>query len=293
MKSWLREPLVHFLAIGTVLFLVQAWRGNSGADRIVVTAGQLTSLTSAFDASWQRRPTEEELKGLLDERIRDEIAVREAVALGLDRDDTVIRRRLRQKLEFIVEGEVDATPLDDSELQTYLEQHTDKYRREPVVTFRQVYLDPSRRRTTLDEDGTALLARLSVEGGRADVSHAGDPLMVPVDMQRAPRSSVVRLFGDAFADAVIAAPVGRWSGPIASGFGVHVVYVVERVEAHAAQLQDVRADVERDVRAALRRQRLDDMYAELLPRYRVTVENRSTPGESAGKLTASNDAVRR
>lgn len=292
MRSWLREPLVHFLSIGLVLFLLSAWRGTSGPDRIVVTAGQLASLTSTFSGSWQRQPTGQELKGLLDERIRDEIAVREAAALGLDRDDSVIRRRLRQKLEFIVEGDVDATPLGDRELQAYLDQHADRYKREPVVTFRQVYLDPSRRRTTLDQDGATLLARLSAAGPRADISRAGDALMVPAEMPQAPRSGVARLFGDTFADTLLTAPVGRWTGPVASGFGVHVVYIAYRTEARAAQLQDVRADVERDMRDALRRQRLDEMYAQLLTRYRVSVEHPSSQ-PSGTTLTAANELERK
>ena len=120
MTGWRREPLVHFVVLGAILFALAQWRGGgAGANAIVITPGQVDAMVATFTRTWQRPPTDEELKGLIDDSVREELAVREAVALGLDRDDTVIRRRLRQKVEFIVEGEVDATPVTDAELQAY------------------------------------------------------------------------------------------------------------------------------------------------------------------------------
>src|SRR5688500_1327809 len=109
-RRWLREPLVHFLALGALLFVVAHWEGGAGATskRIVITPGQIDSIVATFTRTWQRPPTEDELKALVDDFVRDELAAREAAALGLDRDDTVIRRRLRQKLEFLAEDSVEA-----------------------------------------------------------------------------------------------------------------------------------------------------------------------------------------
>ena len=126
-RRWLREPLVHFLALGALLFALSHWRGGAGSNRIVITPGQIDSLVAIFARTWQRPPTEEELKGLVDDYVRDELATREGLAIGLDRDDTVIRRRLRQKLEFLVEDSPDAAPVTDAELQAWLEQHPDQY----------------------------------------------------------------------------------------------------------------------------------------------------------------------
>jgi hydrogenase/urease accessory protein HupE len=263
LRPWLREPLVHFLAMGALLFLLFSLKGGSGSSRIVVTPGEVDSMAATFARTWQRPPTEQELKGLLDDRVRDEMAVREAVSLGLDRDDAVIRRRLRQKLEFIVEGDEDAVPVTDAELQAFLDRHADKYRIEPTFTFRQVYLNPDRRRGSLEADGLALLQSLSVVGEHADISRAGDALMLPSGLERATRSEVARQFGDAFAGALVEAPTGRWTGPVPSGFGVHVVFIRDRVDGRAARLDEVRQEVERDLLTERRKERLDRMYREL------------------------------
>ena len=145
-RLW-HEPLVHFLAIGALLFVVFHWGGGSraGSSRIVITPGQIDAIVAGFTRTWQRPPTEEELKGQLDEHVREEIATREAMALGLDRDDTVIQRRLRQKLEFMTEDAIEATPPTDAELQAWLDAHPDRFRLETEVAFRQVYLSPDRR----------------------------------------------------------------------------------------------------------------------------------------------------
>jgi hypothetical protein len=128
---WWQEPLVHFLVLGALLFVAfDRWgAGGAGTSRIVVTPGQIDAMASGFARTWQRPPTEEELKGLLDDHVREEIATREAMALGLDRDDTVIRRRLRQKFEFIAEDSIDATPPTEADLQRWLDAHPADFRR--------------------------------------------------------------------------------------------------------------------------------------------------------------------
>jgi len=141
LESVLREPLLHFLAIGAALFLYFHWSGGGsgpGSSRIVLTARQINQLAAGFAKTWQRPPTEVELKGLADDWVREEIAVREAMAMGLDRDDTVIRRRLRQKLEFVVEDVVAAAPPTEQELQAWLAGHADAFRLEPQAEFSQV-----------------------------------------------------------------------------------------------------------------------------------------------------------
>lgn len=126
---WLREPLVHFLAIGALLFALSQWRSGTGtSERIVITAGTIDALAAGFERTWLRPPTDEELKEQIDDYVRAEAAAREAVALGLDRDDTIVRRRLQQKLEFMTEEEVDAPPPDDAALQAWLDAHPNAFR---------------------------------------------------------------------------------------------------------------------------------------------------------------------
>lgn len=140
--TWLHEPLVHFLAIGAGLFLLFAWRGDrAGGDsgRIVVTRARIEHLATGFARTWQRPPTEQELTGLVQDYVKEEAYVREATAMGLDRDDTIIRRRLRQKLEFLTEDALEALNPTDADLRSYLKDHPDAFRVEPRVAFRQVF----------------------------------------------------------------------------------------------------------------------------------------------------------
>jgi len=286
-RAALREPLVHFLALGALLFLVfKWWGGGPGSDRIVITPGQIDALVVGFTRTWQRPPTERELKGLIDDYVREEIAVREAMATGLDRDDTIIRRRLRQKLEFVAEDTIDAVPPTDAELQAWLDANPDKFRTEPEVSARQVYVSVDRRGEAARSDAEALRARLEAAGPDVTIDTLGDHLMMlPQEFEHATRSELVRLFGERFADAVLTAEPGRWIGPVESGYGLHLVFVRDRIDGHLPSLAEVRPLVEREFLNDRRTRELNAMYDRLLERYRVIVERRD--GEAAADTTAS------
>ncbi len=271
---------MHFLAVGALLFLASQWRGGGASNRIVITSGQIDSLIAGFTRTWQRAPTEVELKGLVDDHVRNELAAREAVAMGLDRDDAVIRRRLQQKLEFLVEDSVDTAPMTDRELQAWLERHPEQFRIEPEVAFRQVYLSPERRGESVEGDAKRLLARLSA--GSGDVpADVGDPSMLPADVEISTRRDIASQFGDSFADQVVAIEPGRWAGPVRSSYGLHLVFVRRRREGRLPALAEVRAAVEREAVSAQRRQRIDEMYEEMLSRYKVVVDRRRPGSQDA------------
>lgn len=274
MKRFLREPLVHFLAIGAALFLLFAWKGGAGSSsgRIVVTRARLESLAAGFARTWQRPPTAEELKGLVDGYVREEIAVREAMATGLDRDDTIIRRRLKQKVDFLAEDRIDAAPPTDADLAGWLAAHPDQYRAEERVSFRQVCLAPEKRGgpAAAEAEARRLAAGLEKKGPGAET--AGDSLLLPPEMPLSPKSEVARVFGSDFADAVVKIDPGHWTAPVPSGFGVHAVLVREKTPGRAPALADVRAAVERDFTADRRTKELDALYARLLARTKVVVE---------------------
>jgi hypothetical protein len=283
MVRWLREPLVHFLAIGALLFLAFNWRGggSAGSNRIVITPGQIDSMVASFIRVWQRPPTEQELKGLVDDHVREEMATREAMSLGLDRDDTVIRRRLRQKLEFLAEDTVDATPPTEAQLQAWLEKHPDAFRTEPQLAFRQVYLSPDRRGASVDADARRILAQLSAAGPAAAIDNAGDALMLPREVERSSRTDIARQFGEEFADAVLKVEPEKWIGPIRSGYGLHLVFVRERMDGRLPTLAEVRPVVEREFISDRRKRELDALYERLLTRYRVMVEPRASAPQTA------------
>jgi len=295
-RSLLREPLVHFLLIGAALFLFFSWTGGSGgpgSDRIVIGPGQVEHLATGFGRTWRRPPTQQELKGLVDDYVREEMATREARSMGLDRGDTVIRRRLRQKLEFLVEDAAEAVPPTDAELLAWLEAHAETYRRDPQVAFRQVFLSPDSRGADVEVDAKKLLRRLESLGpdADADIERLGDSIMLPVEFELAPLTVASRMFGNDFAARLVEIEPGRWSGPIPSGYGLHLVFVRQRIDSREPALDDVRGAVSRDLLTSRRKEQLERMYEGLLEKYTVVIdmprpEASPVPGEGGESETA-------
>jgi len=285
-RQWLREPLVHFLAIGAIIFLsFHLWGGGGpGSNRIVITPGQIDSMVMRFTRIWQRPPTSNELKGLIDDYVRGEIAAREARAMGLDRDDTIIQRRLRQKLEFMAEDVLNAQPPTDEELQAWMKEHADKFRIEPKIGFLQVYLNPDKREKAIQDDAQKMLEQLRAAGLPAENISAGDTLMLPGQVDLTRLSDIKKMFGSQFADEIIQVEPGRWTGPVYSGYGFHLVYVTERKESRMPAFAEVRQSVEREFLALRRKRELDAMYEKLLNRYQVTMQK---PIEQSGTANAA------
>ena len=279
-----REPLVHFLVLGGLLFAWFEWKGGGsgpGSTRIAITPGLVEHLASGFSRTWQRSPTDTELKGLVDDHVKEEIAVREATSMGLDRGDAIVRRRLRQKMEFLVEDAVDAAPPTDAELEAWLERHPEVFRAEPQVGLRQVYVNAGRRGASSVAEAQRLLERLQADGPQARIDTLGDASMLPRELPLGPLPEVARAFGTGFATRVAAMEPGRWSGPVESPYGLHLVLVTGRVAPAPPALADVRPLVERELVAERRRAQLQALYERLLARYTVTVE--MAKGEAARK----------
>ncbi len=167
LTNFFREPLAHFFVLGAGIFLLSTLVGESDEppDQIVVSVGQIDRLVETWQRTWQRPPTRAELEGLVEDHIREEILYREAIALGLDRDDTIIRRRLRQKMEFLSQDLVGQVEPTDAELRTYLRENADAYQIEPRVTFQQIYLNRERRGANAEDDARRLLADLQSNDG--------------------------------------------------------------------------------------------------------------------------------
>lgn len=275
MKSLLREPLVHFLLLGGLLFTWFEWRGGAGgpdSTRIVVTPGQIQHLASGFARTWQRPATEAELKGLVDDYVKEEIAVREAMAAGLDRDDTVIRRRLRQKMEFLVEEASGQAPPTDAEIRAWADAHPDAFGAEPQISFRQVFVSAQRRGAAAPGEARKILARLRADGSDTPNDELGDPTMLPPEQPLGPLREVTRIFGSDFAQKVAAIEPGQWAGPVESTFGLHLVLVRERATAAPPDLATIRPVIERDLLAERSKTELSALYERLLKKYEISIE---------------------
>ncbi len=284
----LREPLVHFLLLGALIFAAFKFISSetSQPGKILITQGRIESLETAFSRTWRRPPTASELEGMLRDYVREEVFAREAVALGLDKDDTIIRRRLRQKLEFVSEDVAAHAEPTDEQLRAYLKEHADAFRGDRRFTFRQVYLNPQQRGTNLGRDATKLLAQLRRAGTNADIAALGDSLMLENEFNGIAAAEVVKQFGERFAAALGEMPVGQWQGPTESGFGVHLVIIAERTDGSMPALEDVRAAARREWTHARRLEANEKFYRTLLQRYVVTIERPETVKASDVKQVA-------
>ena len=273
-KNLVREPLVHFLLLGALIFATFKFISSetSQPGKILITQGRIESLEIAFSRTWRRPPTASELEGLIRDYVREEVFAREAIALGLDKDDTIIRRRLRQKLEFVSEDVAAHAEPTDEQLRAYLKEHADAFRGDRRFTFRQVYLDPQRRGANLGRDAAQLLAQLRRSGSQADIAALGDSLMLEHEFKALSASEAVKQFGEKYAAKLGEMPVGQWQGPIESGFGVHLVFMAERTDGSMPALEDVLPAVRREWTNARRMETNEKFYGNLLQRYVVTIE---------------------
>jgi len=274
MRRLLREPVLHFLLIGLLLFVAYGRLApdyKSGA-RIVVTRSMVDSIALEYQTRWSRPPTEQELAMLVDAYVRDEILYREGVALGLDRDDPVIKRRVRQKLEVVAEEQLARDAQTDADLAAYLERNAERFTRPGTVSFEQIFFAAT---TPAHEVQVARAAALR----GSDPARLGQPTMLPQSAQNAPLDLAARDFGTAFAAELEKLPLNEWAGPVRSAFGQHLVRLTERTPALTPPLAEVRAAVAREWENERRMASLADNYKALRSRYEVVIE--AAPAVSA------------
>ena len=266
MMNLIREPLVRFFLIGGAIFGLYALLDDTpppmAAGALVVTDDDALRLVGEFEATWRRPPTVAELDFMIEDRVREEVYVREALALGFDRDDAVIRRRLQMKMEFLTESGAEALAPDDATLEAHLAAHPDRFTEPPLVAFEQVLLEDR----VDQEEATLVAARLNT--GAPPGRHAR-PTLLPGVFRPSPVQAVDGAFGPGFFDAIVALPPGDWSGPVESALGQHLVRVTERRAARLPGLAEVRDRVEQDWRATAAQSLRQERFDALLSRYEV------------------------
>ena len=291
MKKLLREPLVHFLLLGGALFGIYAAlkTGHSESrEDIVITTGRIENLAATFAKVWQRPPTAEELNGQIDQYVKEELLSREAVKLGLDQNDTVIRRRLQQKMEFLAEDFAAAAEPTNTELADYLAKHPDQFATDQCFTFRHVFLNPEKHGDQLEANIVSLVAELKRRGADADVDTLGDSFLLPREFTDETQGGIASQFGQEFAVGLAKLKPGEWTGPIRSGYGAHVVFVVARTEGRLPGLDQIREQVKRELLNARRLEANQKFLDKLLAKYRVTIRSPEPESKPRGKTAAMN-----
>jgi hypothetical protein len=271
----IREPLLHFLLLGAGIFAFYNRlpnRDQSERGRIVITQGKIEHLTTGFAMIWKRQPTSDELAGLVRDHVREEVYCREAMALGLDKDDTVIRRRLRQKMEFVSDDIAAQVQPTDADLSAYLGAHPEQFRVDPRFTFQQVYLNREQHGTNLARDTDQLKSRLPSDGKQADVSALGDSSLLESRFTRVSVREVAGQFGEKFANALMGLKPSQWIGPVESSYGLHWVWVSDKSEGRIPLLSEVRDAVRREWENTRRMEANEKVYQDLIKRYVVSIE---------------------
>ena len=273
MKRIIKEPLLAFLLLGGLIFVVfQQVSDDALPDtaEIVITKGQIKALSIGFEKVWQRSPSDAEMDGLVQNHVREEILYREALAMGLDRGDGIIKRRLRQKMEFLTEDIANLSEPEEQELQSFLAIHEEDYRQPTRYSFRQIYFDAGKRGQAAHKDASVLLKTLS--GSETDITELGDRLMIKQQFENETENGIKSALGSEFLNSLQQFPTGSWGGPIRSGFGLHLVYIDQRVEGRSPELDKVRNLVLRDWALQKRKQINEAFYETLRKRYEVKVE---------------------
>jgi hypothetical protein len=277
----LREPLFHFAALGLVLFLIYALASDllsSGAGRrIEITESDIQLLAETWQRQWRRPPTEQELRGLIEARVREEILYREALAVGLDENDVVVRRRMVQKVELLSQDLALLADPTDQELQTFFQERQEEYRIPPSVSFSHVYFNVDQRGQKAEEDARRVLAEILAEKPPPRrAPERGDRFMLGHDRNPRTMEEVEREFGTRFAQGLFELEPG-WHGPIVSGFGLHLVYVRGRVEGRLPEYSEIRDRLVVDYNRMRSERAKEALYHNLASQYEVVIAGETMP----------------
>lgn len=280
LKRFFKEPLVQFALVGGCIYGATFLAGGKEEEpetvveeRVHVDAAQIEGMVDQWEKRWQRLPTKEELDGLIQKHVRDEMLYRQASAMGLDRNDPVTRMRTVQKLEFLLNNIADAKQPTDPQLQKYFKEHEADYRTPDTITFYQAFFNPDRRKEATIEEAEAALAELRSSGAPDPATaEIGDQSMMKNQFIKVDQRAVARAMGSGFAESVMKLEPAAWHGPVLSGFGVHLVYVFEREEGSVLPFDQVKAEVISEWQTEQREEVSSSFLEELRKQYEIVID---------------------
>jgi hypothetical protein len=288
-----REPLAHFLLAGIVLFsagtLFSRVSGSAVPGRIHVSAAEIGRLRDVWSRQYGRTPDPAQLRNLVDEYVREEVFYREAIASGLDKDDTIIRRRVVEKMEFLSQ-EIASAPPSETEIQQYFQANRARFRVPAQIAFEHIYFSPTKRSGVESDARTALIELRAHPNERA---RFGDGFMLQNEYPAQTQSEIKALFGDDFAANLFQVTPDQWEGPIRSSYGVHLVRVSQYVPARLPDLAEVRNQVLTEFKNERLQRASEAYYRQLRKKYQVDVDGQAlaeAESQPAGK-PVSHDAA--
>jgi hypothetical protein len=291
----LQEPLLHFVLAGAALFGAYAWinraaeNPNAGkAQQIHIGAGDVQWMAENWTIQWRRAPTGEELRGLVSDYLNEQLLAREARAVGLEDNDVIVRRRLAQKLTFLIDDTLRRTEPSEAELQQFYQANAQRFRSDARISFAHIYFDPARRADAYSDATGALGALVKADEGMP-TDLPGDRLLIETEFHDATEHSISAAFGPAFARAVFSLETGAWSGPLESGYGLHLVRASTLREGQLPPLPDMRARVVEEWRREQERSAKERYLAELRKKYDIVADEAVKPLVAPKPLGAKAD----
>ena len=292
-KRLSREPLIHFLMLGAILFGAYAYaeRKHVAAEQskqIELTIGDLSQLVQVFRSQWRRDPTPEELRQLVEDKAREEILYREALALGLDKDDTIVKRRMAQKMQFLAENVAAAREPTIEELGTWYEANRDQFSFPPRVSFRHLYFSPDRRRERARDDAAAALTKLAEQPEDSNLAATlADAFMFQDYYRDRTPEFLGKEFGPNFALTVAKLSPGSWQGPVESGFGWHLVFLDTLIPGRVPAFEEVEADVKKAWLAEQKALAWQKAYQDLRAKYIMLLPAPTNDASASGETSKS------
>jgi peptidyl-prolyl cis-trans isomerase C len=275
MKRCLREPLVHFLLIGLVLFSVYGYmnRNRNGVEssrQIALTPDDLRQMDMYFVSQWNRQPTPDEFQAMVEDKIREEVLYREALAMGLDKDDTIVKRRMAQKMQFLAEDVAAAHEPSTDELKAWFERNKEKFALPSRYSFRHLYFSPDKRGKNAQEDAAKALAKITGQPENSKLADSlADQFMFQDYYGDKTSEQLAKEFGPEFAVAVSKLKSGSWQGPIESGYGWHLVFVDSVIPGRIPAFEEIEPDVKTAWLGEQKQQAWDKAYKEMRAKYTV------------------------
>jgi hypothetical protein len=275
LNRWLREPLLHFLLLGVALFAIYGYlhRGRGGVEssrQIALTLDDLRTMEMYFESQWHRQPTPQEFQAMVEDKIREEVLYREGLAMGLDKDDTIVKRRMAQKMEFLAEDVAAAHEPTAAELKAWFDKNSKKFALPSRYSFRHLYFSPDKRGKNAQGDAAKALAKIA--GQPEDLKLAAslaDPFMFQDYYgDRAPEA-IAKEFGPQFAVSLEKLKPGSWQGPVESGYGWHLVFVDTVIPGRIPAFEEIEPDVKTAWLGEQKSEAWRKAYAEMRAKYSV------------------------
>jgi hypothetical protein len=281
LQRFLREPLLHFIVIGGLFFLIYTAVNDTfdiSTDTNFITPERIDQIETIFTGVWNRKPTDEELDNLIKEEVRSEVYYRDALALGLDKNDAIVRRRLRQKMEFLTDTGIYLQEPSPGELETYFAANEQVYKNEPRLAFEQVYLGESP-----PEDSVSQTLKMLRSESAVDPSTLGQHTLLPAQLKMSQPGAIDSVFGKGFYSQIAVLAPGEWVGPVTSTYGIHLIRTLDGEPARMPPLEEIRDFVLQDWRSAKAEENRQQDYAKRRSRYTVEIIRRMNVAETESR----------